>query len=162
MYTNLPLLYKKVYAITECENGKFYNIYRHYLENHTESEYTEDDLKQKDFPAVSVDKFALLCENCYSDILKFKEPKFLLAAGVNYGAIHFLPKLSFFMYLMLNDVNIYCHVIKFSNEHGQLGGTGQCITFENNLRSQIESIINRNIRTLPLLRGTDFIFSFCL
>jgi hypothetical protein len=160
MYNNLPSLYKKVYAITECDNGKFYNIYRHYLENHTESEYTEDDLKQNDFPAVSEDKFALLCQNCYSDIPKFKKPKFSLAAGVNYGAIHFLPKLSFFMYLMLNDVNIYCHVIKFSNGHGQLGGTGQCITFENNLRSQIESIRNRNIRTLPLLPGTDFIFSY--
>ena len=66
-----------------------------------------------------------------------------------------LPKLSFFMYLILNDVNIYCHVIKFSNGHEQLGGTGQCITFENNLRSQIESIRNRNIRTLPLLPGTN-------
>ena len=49
MYTNLPSLYKKVYAITECENGKFYKIYRHYLENHTELEYAEDDLNQNDF-----------------------------------------------------------------------------------------------------------------
>ena len=96
MYTKLPSLYKKVNAITECENGKFYNIYRHYLENHTESEYTEDDLNHKDFPAISEDKFALLCGNCYSDIPKLKKPKFSLAAGVNYGAIHCFTKIIIF------------------------------------------------------------------
>jgi hypothetical protein len=119
-----------------------------------------EDLESTDFPPVPSDAKALLCKNCYLFIGQKKKPLLSLAAGVNYGATKYLPELSYFAALMCNCVNPYAHIFKLSFGKGQIGTSGHCIAFENNLREQIETLRIHTQTELPQIPGRDFVFNF--
>jgi hypothetical protein len=147
-YQNVPDGFKRIKGVTETTDGKYYGLYRPYLDVATDPHET----CYPDAPVDSDTTSAFLCDACYKSTGGSNpvQPLMSLVKGVDYGLAHiYMPELPFIGRLLLCTSQPYGHIFLFGGKTGYLGMKGHMITMKTNAGNTTATAASTMPLTIP-------------